>query len=83
MPDVQWDTKIAIVVRSDLAPWQRVNVTAFLTAGIVASAPEVIGQPYTYADGTRTAPMLQQPVFVLEAPPRRCRPSPRAPCAAR
>lgn len=71
MADVQWETKIAIVMREDLAGWQRVNVTAFLTAGIVDAAPEVIGEPYTFADGTIAAPMLQQPVFVLEAPPEK------------
>ena len=30
-----FDTKIAIVIRDDLAPWQELNVTAFLTSGIL------------------------------------------------
>ncbi|MFE3051109.1 DUF2000 family protein [Streptomyces albidoflavus] len=71
MTDVQWDTKIAVIVRDDLAGWQRVNVTAFLTAGIVHAAPEVVGAPYTFADGVVTAPMLQQPVFVFQATPEK------------
>ena len=41
-----FDTKIAIVLRNDMAPWQALNVTAFLTSGIVAQSPEVIGEPY-------------------------------------
>ena len=33
-----FDTKVAVVVRDDLATWQRLNVTAFLMSGIVAAA---------------------------------------------
>jgi hypothetical protein len=33
-----FDTKIAIVVREDLATWQKLNVTAFLTSGVVGAA---------------------------------------------
>ena len=31
---MDFDTKIAIVVRDDLAVWQKLNVTAFITSGI-------------------------------------------------
>jgi len=41
-----FDTKIAIVVREDLAMWQKLNVTAFLSTGIASQSPEVIGEPY-------------------------------------
>ena len=36
---MRFDTKIAIVVRGDLAAWQRLNVTAFLASGIAAGWP--------------------------------------------
>ena len=36
---LMFDTKIAIVVRSDLQSWQKLNVTAFLMSGIVAAHP--------------------------------------------
>jgi hypothetical protein len=63
-----FDTKVAVVVRDDLLTWQRLNVTAFLTAGIVAHAgPAAIGQPYRDAQGRRYLPLLVQPVIVLEA----------------
>jgi hypothetical protein len=46
-----FDTKVAVVVRDDLATWQRLNVTAFLMSGITASAGAgAIGEPYTDAD---------------------------------
>jgi hypothetical protein len=64
----QFDTKVAVVVRNDLATWQRLNVTAFLISGVTAAAGDgVVGQDYMDADGTRYLPLLVQPVLVFEA----------------
>ncbi|MDQ4054936.1 MAG: DUF2000 domain-containing protein [Actinomycetota bacterium] len=63
---VRFDTKIAILLREDLESWQRLNVTAFLTSGIAAAYPQLIGEPYADADGTAYLPMFGQPVLVLE-----------------
>ena len=60
-----FDTKIAIVLREDLAVWQKLNVTAFLVSGIVAQFPAVIGEPYRDAVGNLYNPMSIQPVIVL------------------
>ncbi len=38
---MQFDTKFAIVVRDDLETWQKLNVTAFLTSGIIGNTPEM------------------------------------------
>jgi len=62
---VRFDTKIAVILRSDLAPWQELNVTSFLVSGIVGSDPELVGEPYEDADGTRYLAMLRQPVLVF------------------
>jgi hypothetical protein len=62
-----FDTKIAIVLRNDLASWQALNVTAFLTSGIVAQSPEVIGEPYRDRTGNLYNPLSIQPVIVLAA----------------
>ncbi len=63
-----FDTKVAVVVRDDLAAWQRLNVCAFLISGVVAAAGEVaIGEDYEDGDGNRYLPLLVQPVVVLEA----------------
>ena len=59
-------TKIAVVIRDDLAVWQKLNMTAFLASGVAASAPDAIGADYTDADGTRYSPMFGQPVLVFE-----------------
>jgi hypothetical protein len=58
-------TKIAIVVREDLAPWQKLNVTAFLASGIAASVPDCIGEPYVDASGRRYSAMCGQPILVF------------------
>ncbi len=40
-----FDTKFVIVVREDLAMWQKLNVTAFLSTGVAAAKPDIIGMP--------------------------------------
>ena len=60
-----FDTKIAIIVRDDLAPWQKLNVTAFLMSGITAANTDLIGEKYVDKDGNQHLPMSRQPVIVL------------------
>lgn len=62
---VRFDTKIVIVLREGLLPWQELNVTAFLTSGITASTKELVGEPYRDADGNEYLPMSRQPIVVL------------------
>lgn len=64
---MSFPTKIAVVVRDDLPVWQRLNVCAFLVSGVAAAVPELIGEPYSDADGTKYLAMFGQPVLVFEA----------------
>jgi hypothetical protein len=64
---VQFETKIAVVLRDNLAVWQRTNVTAFLVSGIAATVPGVVGEPYRDATGNEYLPMFVQPVLVYQA----------------
>jgi hypothetical protein len=66
---MRFDTKIAIVVREDLAVWQKLNVTAFLASAVAGAKPEVIGQRYQDGAGTDYLPMFRQPVLVYGATP--------------
>ena len=61
-----FDTKAAILVRDDLEPWQRLNVTAFLATGLAAAHPQLIGAEYRDADGQTYHPLLGVPVLVFE-----------------
>ena len=63
---VNFDTKIAVLLRDDLLSWQRLNVTSFLVSGLGTRLPELIGAPYADADGTSYLPMFRQPVLVFE-----------------
>lgn len=60
-----FDTKIAIIVREDLAVWQKLNVTAFLTSGVLGANEELLGEVYRDADGQTYNPLIVQPMIVL------------------
>lgn len=61
------ETKVGIIVRDDLLDWQKLNVTAFLSTGIAASAPEMIGENYEDASGQTYLPLSVQPIFIYAA----------------
>lgn len=61
------NTKIGVIVRDDLQTWQKLNVTAFLIAGIAAASQEIIGEQYEDGSGNIYLPILGQPVFVYAA----------------
>ena len=63
---MRFDTKIAVLLRDDLATWKRLNVTAFLVSGIAGRTSELLGEDYADADGTLYQPMFRQPVLVFE-----------------
>ena len=63
---VRFDTRIAVMLREGLLPWQELNVTAFLVSGLAAD-PGLLGEPYEDADGIRYLPLLGQPVMVFTA----------------
>ena len=62
-----FDTKIAIIVRDKLEPWQRLNVTAFMVSGVIGSSADIIGEPYTDREGNIFNPLCIQPMIVLTA----------------
>jgi hypothetical protein len=64
---MRFDTKIGIVVRDDLAVWQKLNVTAFLAGAVAGSVPETIGEPYEDGSGNEYLPTFRQPVLVYAA----------------
>ena len=65
---IRFDTKIALAVRADLEPWQKLNVTAFLASGIAASAGEAMGKPYEDGSGNTYLELFRQPVVVYGMP---------------
>jgi hypothetical protein len=64
---MQFDTKIAIVIRADLAAWQKLNVAAFLSSGIAAAFPGCIGEPSQDSSGTSYLSLIGQPILIYGA----------------
>ena len=64
---MQFDTKIAIVIRTDLEAWQKLNVASFLAGGIAAAFPECVGEPYEDGSGTRYLALIGQPILIYGA----------------
>ena len=63
---MNFDTRIAVVVREDLLAWQKLNVTAFTISGI-ASLPGVIGENYVDGSDRVYLPMIKQPITIFQA----------------
>src|SRR2546430_3772724 len=64
---VNFETKVALLVRDDLLTWQGLNVAAFLATGIAGAAREAMGEPYEDAAGRRYVPLLGQPIMFYAA----------------
>jgi len=64
---MRYGTKIALVVRDDLATWQKLNVASFLAGGLVGASPELAGEPYQDASGRFYGPLIRQPVLIFAA----------------
>jgi hypothetical protein len=64
---MQFDTKIAIVVRTDLEAWQKLNVASFLSGGIAAAFPECVGAPYEDGSATKYLSLIGQPILIYGA----------------
>ena len=62
-----YETKTAIVLLTELLPWQKANVAAFLAGGLAGTYPEIVGEPYRDADGRPYTPLIREPVFVYGA----------------
>ena len=62
-----FDTKITIILLNDLEVWQKLNVTAFLTSGIIGSNPQLIGEAYSDKSERIYLALNRQPIVVLEA----------------
>lgn len=65
VPEMIFNTKVVILVREDLATWQKLNVACFLTGGLVGRWPELAGELYTDASGQTYGPLVRQPIVVL------------------
>lgn len=61
---MQFETKIAVMVREDLATWQKLNVACFVAGGLVGANPELAGAPYVDGSGRTYGPLIRQPIMI-------------------
>lgn len=64
---MEFTTKIAFVVAEDLAVWQKLNVVAFLTSGVIGETDGLLGEPYADGSGQAYSSLCVQPMVVLKA----------------
>ncbi len=64
---MKFDKKIAIIIRSDLKDWQKLNVTAFLASSVAIKFPETHGGDFVTASNSQYLPFLNQPVMIYAA----------------
>ena len=61
---MDFDTKIVVILRDDLATWQKLNVTAFTINGI-AGTEQIVGENYIDASGNVYLPMSRQRILIF------------------
>src|SRR5215475_8967663 len=64
---MQFDTKIAVVIRTDPETWQKLNVASFLAGGVAAAFPECTGDAYEDGSGTQYLALIGQPILIYGA----------------
>lgn len=52
-------------MRASLAPWQKLNVTAFLAGGLAGVYREIVGERYRDGSGEAYGPLVRQPILIF------------------
>lgn len=64
---MNFNTKIAVVLRNNLPNWQKLNVTAFTVSGIAGTVEGIMGENYEDGSGNSYLPMIVQPIMIYSA----------------
>ncbi len=64
---MEFENKIAIVLKNDLMDWQKLNVAAFLASSIAIQFPETHGAKFVNASQSEYLPFIKQPIFIYKA----------------
>lgn len=64
---MNYDNKIAIVIKDDLAAWQKLNAAAFLAGSVAIGIPDTHGQSFVNASGSAYLPFIKQPILIYKA----------------
>jgi len=64
---MNFENKIAIVIKDGLMSWQKLNVASFLASSIAIRFPETHGKSFVNASSTELLPFVKQPMFIYKA----------------
>ena len=61
------ESKIAMVIKTDLQDWQKLNVASFLASSVAIKFPDTHGKPFITASGSAYLPFIKQPILIFGA----------------
>ncbi|WP_422359455.1 DUF2000 family protein [Reichenbachiella sp.] len=64
---MNFENKIAIIVKNDLLNWQKLNVASFLASSVAINFPETHGKPFINASQSEYLPFIKQPILIYKA----------------
>ena len=62
-----YENEIAIVIKSDLKDWQKLNVVSFLASSVAIQFPETHGKAFINASDAIYLPFIKQPIMIYGA----------------
>lgn len=62
-----YENKIALVIKNDLHPWQKLNVAAFLSGAVAIQFPDTHGKSFVNASGASYLPFIKHPILIYAA----------------
>lgn len=62
-----YENKIAIIVKSDLKDWQKLNVVSFLASSVSIQFPETHGKEFVNASNSTYLPFIKHPILIYTA----------------
>ncbi len=62
-----YDNKIALIIKSDLQSWQKLNVASFLASSIAIRFPDTHGKEFINASGSAYLPFIKHPILIYKA----------------
>lgn len=64
---MDFENKIAVVIKNDLLSWQKLNVASFLASSIAIKFPETHGSSFVNASNSEYLPFIKQPILIYGA----------------
>ena len=64
---MEFENKIAIVIKNDLLNWQKLNVASFLASSVAIKFPETHGKSFINASKSEYLPFIKHPILIYKA----------------